>query len=325
MQPIRIKRAAMAAAAVLAVTVVVLFGQNLSSTQTASAADNPIVYKSLFLEKCSACHNAPDPRVTQYTRQQWRNTVDRMLNKHQASDSISPTEADQIVEFLGLFPPTTAPANNSPLATKAADVWSSEPTKTVVYTFSSSNQLAAFHAQRGAWALSPAQTTLTSRPFLQQTEAQSGDTGSAIFMNTADRASGDIDIQTQFRYLPNSADQTVGLILGAADNRNFYVVRFDAAKATLSVVEDKDGDFSVVTTAPTGDLAIPPDGWHGIRAIYHGDTQLLTVWLDANKKVVVKLPDWTDNAAFGLMTQAGTTAGFRNLTVDMYPASTAGA
>ncbi|MBV9849211.1 MAG: hypothetical protein JO250_05935, partial [Armatimonadetes bacterium] len=107
-----------------------------ADTQTPADPARVAQLKALYAEKCSACHNLPNPQAQGLTRAGWRRTVDRMLNQHHASDSISPAEADQIVAYLATFAPKTGPRRPSdPWATDADDVWTVAPSTTRVFNF----------------------------------------------------------------------------------------------------------------------------------------------------------------------------------------------
>src|SRR5665213_3542335 len=71
---------------------------NIADAQAQS--ETPV---QLFQEKCSACHNLPDPQTNVMTAEGWQRTVNRMLNQHGASDSISPDQAKTIVAYLDTF------------------------------------------------------------------------------------------------------------------------------------------------------------------------------------------------------------------------------
>ncbi len=123
----------------------------------AASAANTVQVKALYGEKCSACHNLPDPIEKGYTRAEWQRTVNRMLNKHQASDSITPPQAAQIVDYLATFAPKPAMLNgggrgktngknrnSDPWATDTADVWTDAPAQTQVFNFEAVHPLTSF-------------------------------------------------------------------------------------------------------------------------------------------------------------------------------------
>ena len=111
---------------------------------TRSVADTPKTdlgqVKALYAEKCSACHNLPKPEEKGYTRSEWQRTVNTMLTKYHASESIAPAEAAQIVDYLATFAPKTGTGGRSqrstdPWGTDSLDVWTDAPNATRVFNF----------------------------------------------------------------------------------------------------------------------------------------------------------------------------------------------
>lgn len=296
----------LATTASLALASLVAFCPITSSPNEANAADDPAVYKALFTEKCSACHNLPDPTVNQNTKERWRALVTQMARRADNKGiAITDEEQAHIVDYLGLFPPKLAPGASGPLAAKRDDVWDVEPIRSFVYTFSSLDQLSSFRLGSGEWR--------------QPTGAAyiNGGGGTGLLLHKGAALDGGFDIQVQVRIPAQTVGKVAGIAFGATDATHFNAVVVDSAKGEIRVLAANGSAPAVIATAPVGDVD-QPTGWHQLRVMYRANSGRVTVWLEANKKLVAPLPDYADGSQFGLVTLSGTTAEFRNLYADIY-------
>jgi hypothetical protein len=303
------------AASVVSLTGVVSLGMLLAGSldsamhSSASAAGDPSTYKPLFATRCSACHNLPDPTVTQNTRERWRALVTIMSGRAAAAGApISDDDQAHIVDYLGLFPPKAAPGSNDPLATKHDDVWATDPERSLVYTFYTPSQLAQFrqlNAIAGP-AANAAGIVVTPR----------SDPG--LVVHTGDPLSGGLDLRAQIR-LPDSAgaSRAAGVVFGFTSPRDYFAALLDLSKGEVRIVKAGGGEMSVVSAIDMGDIDLHSD-WHTIRVMYRPEHYRVSVWVDAGKKLVTDLPDYTDGGQFGLIAAGSTRTGFRNLYADIY-------
>ena len=68
------------------------------SSATAPQAETPALNGATLLEtRCSACHNADRPRQVKKTREQWEQTVTRMIGK---GAQLTEVEKTVLVEYL---------------------------------------------------------------------------------------------------------------------------------------------------------------------------------------------------------------------------------
>ncbi|HEY3332728.1 MAG TPA: hypothetical protein VGK19_22035 [Capsulimonadaceae bacterium] len=276
----------------------------------ASAADNPSVYKTLYTEKCSACHNLPDPTVNQNTRERWRMIVAGMSRR--ADDKgISITDIDQqhIVDYLSLFPPKSVPGANGPLAAKRDDVWELEPVRSQVFTFTDQAHLASFRPETGRWKVAVADTMCLS--------ATATATDSALLTHVGDTLDGGLDLQAQVRFAGSSPSKAAGLVFGSLKAQAYNAIVLDLSKGEVRLVAVRSGVQTVIATGPLGDLD-QAAGWHVVRLMYRPEARRVTVWVDANKKLVAPFPDYVDGGQYGLIALPETAASFRNLYADIY-------
>jgi len=281
----------------------------------AAAADDPNVYKALYTDKCSACHNLPDPTINQNTRERWRQIVATMARRaDEKGISITDDDETHIVEYLGLFPPKVLPGSNGPLAAKRDDVWDSEPSVALVYTFASPENLSDFHADSGKWAVTGSDLVsqhLTAFP-ISNRDADLVHKGAAL--------DGGLDLQAHIKFDgATSPGKTAGLLFGVhgpvSTESNSVLV--DANRGEVRLVATRGGTDTVVTTAPLGDFD-DPSGWHELRLQYRPETKKVTVWIDATKKLTAPLTGYDDGGQFGLVTDSTTTADFRDVYADIY-------
>ena len=231
-------------------------------------AADPTLVKTLYGEKCSACHNLPKPEEKGYTRPEWHRTVNTMLNKYHASDSISPAEAARIVDYLATFAPKNAGNNGNgrrggdPWATDGLDVWTDAPTATRVYNFEAGG-LSAVLSPVGSGTPGPA-------PVWQIAADKPGADGSvarvtapgfradrfALLVDRADQGRN-LDVRVRFRIESGRASPAVGLVFGYADPNSYTVLRCNQTLGDLALIQISGASHTTVQQTP---LVLPPPG-----------------------------------------------------------------
>lgn len=306
-------------------------------------AANTVQMKALYGEKCSACHNLPDPAEKSYTRAEWQRTVTRMLNKHQASDSITPPQAAQIVDYLATFAPKPAvlngggrgrnrDRNTDPWATDTADVWTDAPVQTQVFNFEAVRPLTSF-SQMGAGTPGPAPSwsvgsDKAAKAAANGTVARVSFPGARPdrFALLLDKSSGgkDLDTRVRFRIDEGKASPAVGLMISYTDPKHYTVLRCSQTLGDLALIQISEPTHTTLQQTP---LALPPapaaplsPGWHTLRVLVHGGE--VRGWLDMQKRINIALPGYTGGKV-GLWSQGNTSASFDDWTVDWYDAPTA--
>jgi hypothetical protein len=294
--------------------------------------------KALYSEKCSACHNLPDPLEKGYTRAEWQRTVDKMLTKYGASDSISPAEASQIVDYLATFAPR-AGAAAKPLdrwATDGVDVWTADPAQTAVTNFESPEQLgrlrqiaAGANGPKSVWKIgadgdaADGHTVRVTAP---------GAPAGRFAMLLDPRVNGhDIDVSVRFRIDSGKASPAAGIAFGIKDSKNYQLIRYDAANNTLSLMQIQEPVHQTLqkTDIATGADALAPPAvppaagaaepslgqWHKLRVLVHGTT--IRAWIDMTKRISIDSGAVPDGEV-ALWTQGDTAASFDDWTSDVY-------
>ena len=301
--------------------------------------------KTLYGEKCSACHNLPNPEEKGYTKPEWQRTVNQMLTKYHASDSISPAEAAQIVSYLGTFAPKTQARRggggrfSDPWATDALDVWTEAPAATRVFNFASANPLSA---------LSPVGSgTPGPIPLWQVAQDKAGADGMAarvsaplfhpdrfaLLLDRADQGRN-LDVRVRFRIESGKASPAVGIAFGLSDPDHYTVLRCNQTLGDLALIQIAGSTHTTVQqtplTLPAADAAPPAPnngraistplspGWHTLRLLVK-DGQVRG-WLDMQKRINVPLPGYA-GGKLGLWTQGDTSASFHDWIVDWYDAA----
>jgi len=282
----------------------------------------------LFNEKCSACHNTPNPNVEAMTAQEWQNTVNRMLYRHGASDSISPDQAKTIVAYLDTFAVSTAFTNQQSgphfghrSLSSIDDVWTADPTYTHVYVFRSAAIATPFQPLAAQWSIGDSGGT----PSLLLTALKPG-RPALLIAPTA--PSGSMQIEAEFRRPPINAKSTsdaspplsFGVTFDTVDASNYDLASYDDAKRQLTLSEVRDGVAGPIQIVPYAH-GLPADagGWHKLRVNVIGSHA--AVWLDYDKKIDTELPDTPTTTASGLWT--GTGAAAKDFIVDIYPPDSA--
>lgn len=286
--------------------------------------------KTLYAEKCSACHNLPSPPEKGYSRAEWQRTVNTMLTKYHASDEILPPEAAQIVDYLATFAPKQAGhegGQHDPWATDGTDVWTEVPSASRVFNFEAG----------GLFGLSPVGSgTPGPAPLCAVHPDKSGADGLVAHMTgpnfrpdhfavLLDRSDGgrNLDVHVRFRIDSGTLSPAAGIIFGYAGPNRYTVLRCNQALGDLALIQIAG---PVHTTLQQTSIVLPPPpsaptplgpGWHTLRLLVrdgqaHG-------WIDLQKRISVSLP----NAAagkVGLWTQGNTAASFDDWTIDSYDA-----
>ena len=299
--------------------------------------------KALYGEKCSACHNLPVPEEKGYTKAEWQRTVNQMLTKYHASDSISPGEAAQIVSYLGTFAPKTDARRSGggrlsdPWATDSLDVWTEAPAATRVFNFAAANPLSA---------LSPAGSgTPGPLPLWQVAMDKAGADGMvarvsapafrpdrfALLVDRADQGRN-LDVRVRFRIESGKVSPAVGIVFGLTDPDHYAVLRCNQALGDLALIQIAGPAHTTVqqtplalpatgTASPTAAIAATPTpltpGWHTLRLLVK-DGQVRG-WLDMQKRINITLPGYAGGKV-GLWTQGNTAASFHDWIVDWYDA-----
>ena len=286
--------------------------------------------KALFTEKCSACHNLPNPTELSYTRAEWRRTVNTMLTKYKASDEISATEADEIVDYLATFAPHTdnrAPSGNRQWDSEADDVWFSAPNRTVIDNFESKTGLSGL-SQLTDGVGKPTWTAVVDADDADGTAARvTGAHGHGSALLVDHRTSGaDIDVKVRFKIVAGKETPAVGIAVGVEGPTRYDLVRYDqkANQLVLTTVDganradvqstainrDGGGDATQAVSLETG-----PTHWHTLRVQVRGGH--VRGWIDSYKRINTSLPNYAAGSV-ALWSQGDTVADFDDWSTDLY-------
>ena len=297
----------------VAFTVACLFTGPSAPTHAAGNSTQDAT-KQLFLEKCSGCHEAPDPQNLEYSPQKWRATVDRMLNKHNARTSISDDEANQIVAYLAKFAPRPL-GPNDPSRNVTASAWNVDPVASRNYTFADADQLSSFEKVHGEWTFVPSPDTTGG--FIKT--VSTANAASALLIESKTPVSGDLDLRTQFRARKGTAG-IIGLVANYQGPKDYLVARYDTTANTVALIRYSQGQATVVGQATLTDpLAPTPDGWHDLRVKSFGNGRSVEVWLDYVRQTKAADNGWQTNGRVGLDVSGDTVAAFRLMSIDVYP------
>ena len=309
MRLIAVRWSARIAGIAVAALAAVEFGADLTS-----AADNPIVYKALFEQKCSACHNLPDPTVNQNTQDRWRSIVATMAGR--AQGAITPDDQSHIVAYLGLFPPKPSSASHDPLAVKHEDVWDRDPSRSLVCTLMTPDQLARFRAV----ACKPAPSAAPPAPLTDGIVFAAHQGTDALLIANADPFSGGLDLRVSVRFPAGASNsRAAGIVFGRTDARNYLEALLDTARSEVRIVQCRDGSLSTLSAAPVLDFD-DRGGWHVVKVILRpdGNGAKATIWVDATKRLAASLPSPIAAGSVGLAATTGTSAGFKDFYADEY-------
>jgi hypothetical protein len=270
--------------------------------------------KDLFEEKCSACHDAPDPDQKGYTRAEWQKTVNRMMNVNGARNSITDDQAAQIVNYLSQFGPNATPTPPS----DTVGVWENPPTVSFAYPFAYPENLSNFDIHGGAWKVVTADDP--SSAFLKIVDTANAP---AIVLENKHILRGGLDLQAQFHIIQSQDSSAIGLIFGATNAQNYLDVEYIPAGNTIVLSQVTDGQSTVLQqTAANGVQSGGTDGWHNLRVKVTDGGAALEVILDYQQQIKTTFPTW-QGGKVGLISNGPILAGFRQMTVDSYQSNVA--
>ena len=316
------------------------------TTPSRSIADAPKIdntqVKALYSEKCSACHNLPKPEEKNYTRAEWQRTVNTMLTKYHASESIAPNEAAQIVDYLATFAPKTGGKRSTdPWATDSVDVWTDTPNPTRVFNFASGSLAGLSPIGSGSPGAAPVWTVVADKTGPDGMVARASGPNFhpdrfALLLDRADQGRN-VDVRVRFRIDSGKVSPAVGIVCGCTDPNNYTVLRCNQNLSDLALIQIAGPTHTTVQQTPL--VLVPPaaptnptppvlgavgtapvplaPGWHTLRLLVK-DGQVRG-WVDMQKRINTTIPSYAGGKV-GLWTQGNTTASFDDWTVDWYDA-----
>jgi hypothetical protein len=299
------------ATAILGILIAIaICGKHTSATADALPSNDQM--KSLFSEKCSACHDLPDPVEKGYTQVEWQSTVNRMLTAHGASNSISNLEATEIVDYLGQFAPTTQ-LNNAP---HEIGVWQTDPILSVAYPFTYPPTLQDFDRDGGAWKI--IQTSDITSGYLKHSSSVETP---ALLLENKNIVQNALDLSVQFHVNQSTSSSTIGLVFGALDSQNYLAAEFSPANNTVSLVKVVGGQAQLLKRASVNETSnTRPDGWHQLRVKVTEGGTALEVSADYQTAIKTTETDW-QGGRVGLLSSGPIIAGFRQMIFDTYDSS----
>ncbi len=283
-------------------------GPNRTPKADADAPMTTAEMRSLFEEKCSACHDAPDPDAQGFTRAQWQSTVNRMLNQHGANTSISGPQAAEIVDYLAKFPPALNGAGSS----NEIGVWEQDPALSVDYPFTYGPTLQNFDAYGGTWKIIGTPDVVSG--YLKNISSSSSP---SILLENKHEITGGLDLEVQFRINQSNTSSSVGVVFGAADAKNYLSLTFAPSTSTLSLSKVTDGQAVVLQQSVLDSSQVAQTDWHSLRVkVTEGGTGLAAIF-DYQQQIKTAYPQWR-GGEFGLTSTGPLVAGFRQMTADEY-------
>ncbi len=304
-----------------------------------AAADTPKAdantqVKTLYAEKCSACHNLPSPSEKGYNRAEWQRTVNTMLTKYHASDEIAPNEAAQIVDYLATFAPKLNTGNgrrlSDPWATDDLDVWTTAPATSRVFNFEAGGLAGLAPVGSGTPGPAPLCAVRPDAPGADGLVAHVAGPNFrpdrfAVLLDKSDRGKN-FDVRVRFRIDSGKVSPAVGIVFGYTASNQYTVLRCNQNLGDLALIQIAGPTH---TTLQQTAITLPPTplapasaaptplapGWHTLRLLVH-DGQARG-WIDMQKRISVTLPADTPGSV-GLWTQGNTSASFDDWTVDCY-------
>jgi ribosomal protein L35AE/L33A len=291
--------------------------------------------KSLFTEKCSACHNLPNPTELSYTRGEWQRVVHTMLVKYKASDEISPTEASEIVDYLATFAPRerdTAGGGRGQVgklwAAEPDDVSADIPSKTVIDNFEEPSPLSRLTREAAGIGGKPAWRVVSTGAQLDGNVVRVSNDGATPdnFALLADpRAKGaDVDVKVRFKIVSGSTSPAIGIAVGVQDSRHYSVVRYNQKSADLSLIQIAEPTHTTVqqtaidvvpVDVKTAAFEWRPGQWHTMRVQVKGGH--VRAWIDSYKRINADLPGY-NGGAVALWSQGDTVAVFDDWSTDIF-------
>ena len=290
--------------------------------------------KTLYAEKCSACHNLPSPEEKGYTRAEWQRTVNTMLTKYHASDEIALNEAARIVDYLATFAPKTQTGGGhrggAPWATDGTDVWTDSPSASRVFNFESGG-LAGL-SPLGAGMPGPAPVWSVRQDKIGADGLVAHVVGPNFrpdrFAVLLDRVDGgrNVDIHVRFRIDAGKVSPAVGIAFAYTAPNHYTVLRCNGALGNLALIQIAGSVHTTLqqtpivllpSSAPAPAAAPLASGWHTLRLLVRGGQ--IRGWIDMQKRISIALPS-DKGGQVGLWTQGDTSASFDDWTVDWYDA-----
>ncbi len=284
--------------------------------------------KTLYAEKCSACHNLPRPEEKSYSRAEWQRTVNTMLTKYHASDEISAPQAAQIVDYLATFAPKQSSGGgtrtNDPWATDTLDVWTVSPAASRIFNFEGGTLAGVSATGSGAPGPAPlaavkpdpaggsGQVARVSGPSFRPDRF-------AVLLDKADRGR-DFDVRVRFRIDAGKISPAAGIVFGYAGPNQYTVLRCNQSLGDLALIQIAGPvhttlqQTAIVQPPPAAPVPLAP-GWHTLRLLVRGSEA--RGWIDLQKRISVTLPAETAGSV-GLWTQGSTAVSFDDWTVDSY-------
>lgn len=307
-----------------------------------SAAAPGETSKALFTDKCSACHDLPNPTDLSYTRDEWQKVVDKMLTKYGASDEISPTEASVIVDYLATFAPKPSadrrPAGDRRWASETDDVWPLIPSLSRVTNFEANGALS--HLDRigvGArskpvWQLINDGASPKSPDGTVARVSNPGAGADAFALLEDPLAKGaDIDVKVRFKIVSGDTSPAVGIAVGMQDAQHYMLVRYDRKSNDLALIDVAEPSHTTVQQTPLGTIreTVPvartvalncaDAGWHTLRVMVK-DGQA-RAWIDSYKRINTAITGYSGGAV-ALWSQGDTVALFDDWSTDVYDGAT---
>ncbi len=292
--------------------------------------------KTLYAEKCSACHNLPRPAEKGYSRAEWQRTVTTMLTKYHASDEIAPPEAARIVDYLATFAPKpdAGGRHSSDLwATDALDVWTTAPISSRVFNFENGTLAGLSSLGSGTPGPAPLAAVKTDKPGADGLVAHlSGPNFRpdrfAVLLDKSHKGRS-FDVRVRFRIDTGKVSPAVGIVFGYTAPNYYTVLRCNQALGDLALIQIAGSAHTTLQQTPivlpAAPAAAPPaaptplaPGWHTLRLSVRGGQA--RGWINLQKRISVALPADTIGSV-GLWTQGNTSASFDDWTVDCYDAA----
>ncbi len=284
--------------------------------------------KTLYAEKCSACHNLPVPSEKGYTRAEWQRTVNTMLTKYHASDEITPPEAALIVDYLATFAPKqTGGRSSDPWATDGTDVWTDVPSASRVFNFEAGGLAGLSPVGSGTPGPAPICAVKPDRSGADGLVAHlSGPSFRADhFAMLLDRGDDgrNLDVHVRFRIDAGTVSPAAGIVFSYTGPNQYTVLRCSQTLGNLALIQIAG---PVHTTLQQTPIVLPPPsaapaplgpGWHTLRLLVR-DGQVRG-WVDMQKRISIFLPRAAAGKV-GLWTQGNTAASFDDWTIDCYDA-----
>jgi hypothetical protein len=277
----------------------------------------------LYSTKCSACHNLPDPKTNAMTVVGWQRTVDRMMNQHGASDSITPDQEKIILAYLDTFAVKPDRQGGQANRENLTDVWTNPPTYSHAYSLSSDSVVAELQTLSGRRAFRATVPGGEKELIL----AATGGTDALLSVHLPSTPQGtvssrDIQIEADFRTAPpapgdkSTTPVSLGLAFDITSPGNYRIAAYNDATKKITIFDVNNAFVKIDQEIPiTSPLPTLPGNWNHMKLIAVGSE--LKVWLDYTKYVTTVSPTEGNPGDVGVWTD--TRAETKNLIVDVYP------